>query len=89
MLQNKPTKDQVFKDFEQWVKTHHPEWAEVTRKTYITDAYRILFTHDCLPGWGYRTVWNYITQIVPEAKSQFGDSVGKRFRDKKSDCPSQ
>jgi len=89
MLQNKPTKDQVFKYFEQWVQTHHPEWVEATRRQYITDAHRILFTDECLPGWGYRTVWHYITQIAPGAKSLFGDSVKERFQKKKSDCPSQ
>jgi hypothetical protein len=93
MLQNKLTEDQLFKKFEQWVndfQTHHHLWGESTRNQYITDAKRILFKkNDCLPGGGYRTVWNYITQIEPEAKSQFGDSVGKRFRYKKGDCPSQ
>jgi hypothetical protein len=84
------TKEQLFKNFEQWVnhfQTHHPLWGLLTRKTYITDAKRILFTNDCLPGGGYRTVWNYITQITPQANSQFGGWVKSRFRDKKSDCP--
>lgn len=92
MSQNKLTKEELFKDFEQWVndfQTHHPQWAPSTVDTYIRDAHRILLTDDCLPGGGYLQVWKYITELEPQAKSQFGSCVKSRFCDKKSDCPSK
>lgn len=87
MSQNKLAKAQLFKDFEQWVKTHPARCADETRKTYRTDAKRILLKHDCLPGPGYRTAWNYIIKMEPQAEVQFGTCVRSRFHRKKSDCP--
>jgi len=83
-------KEQLYEKFRQWANqypAHHPQWKPRTTETYITDARRILLTDECLPGGGYPAVWNYITQIAPQAKSQFGDWVESRFRDKKSGCP--
>jgi ribonuclease HII len=92
MSQNKPTKEELLKRFEQWVnqyREHHPEWAKGTRDTYITDAKRILRTNDCLPGGGYPAVWDHIIRLVPEAESEFGDSVREHFQKKKNNCPPQ
>lgn len=82
-------KQQLYDEFKEWVEqfaTHHPNWEPNTIKTYITDAHRILFTDDCLPGCGYRTVWNYIHNVAPESAHQLDKWVTPRFRDKKSDC---
>ena len=80
-------KKQLLKQFKDWVnkyKQHHPFWVPRTRRTYITDAKRILQTNDLLPGDGYKTVWNHILRLNNPVATSLDSWVRSRFINRKS-----